>query len=610
MVVLIASLLLTSLPEQRIHAATQLTPLPDWKAELLGTPVFLPTPTSGDDADNNAGSPPPSNDQGATPPQVAPNVRVNGPQALFPAGLLGRSETTIGVAGNGKLLAAGWNDARGFLHAPFNIFPGTPGLSGSAFSTNGGNTWTEAGPPFITGAPDPNNPTCGDIVTRGDPWIDTNSFGSSQATIFYANLAVHQSAACATAFNGIPAGVSVHRGSFFTTSGGTLSFGWNDVRLLQAVPGVGLSAGFPLDFYDKESLAADKLRPNVFMAVTNFVGLAPSTQGCGFGQIELWHSFDGGNTWASPPTLVQIDQVQTTPAVDCSSGRLNQGPSEAVAPNGDVYVAWQNGPDFSGGFLVFPLDVSIRVARCINFGAGPCTTILNEPINSLRRSTPQGYNRNRQNDFPRIAVADQNSNNPGRVLVTYHTGTGTPLATSVFPESNILVKFTDNAGATWNGPFNVNPPSDGRKNFWPVVNTGDGGVVSVVWYSSAETNITPDPNDIECIPGGKQAGGGISQNGKLSSLVDVFIAQSLDGGKTWETPVKVTSVTSNWCKARTNIRPTFGDYIDAKGFGNTIFVVWADARIAAPLPDSLAPPAGPRTQESDTFYATVTLFDG
>ncbi len=612
-------------------ADDQVTPFPEWKGELLGAASYAAL--FGHDSDNSLGSSSsaPSSFNPARPPNVSPNTRVNDPQSLPPAGRLGRSETTLSVGGNGNFLVAGWNDADGFARRPFTsppAIPGAPGLSGYGFSTDGGNTWTDGGTPFIAASPDPAHPACGGIVTRGDPWLDQGGYGTE--TVYYANLAVYElpaaEAYCTTATSVTTAGVSVHRGHFTETSpgSGTFTFGWSDVQLLKAQPGVGLAVGAPLDFYDKEALAADKLgsRPNVFVSVSNFVGLlSPATAGCGFGQIELWHSYDGGNTWATTPTLVQIDEVQTTPTVDCSTGRLNQGSEPAIAPDGTVFVAWQSGPNFSSGSMVFPLAESIRVARCDNFGAGPCTLILNHAINSMRFSAIQGYNRNRMNDFPRIAVA-QSGAHMGRVYVAYPTGSGTPVATSVFPDSDIQIMFTDDGGTTWSGPFAVSPPNDGRKDFWPVVSIDQGGNVDVVYMSSLEANLTTSTSDIECIPGAKQLGGGISQNGLRSSLVDVKWAQSIGGSGSFETPIKVNSVTSNWCKARTNVRPTFGDYIDARSFGNRVFVLWGDGRLAAPAPQSCgpvppfpvtcAPPpftgpptTGPRDRESDVFYSSI-----
>jgi hypothetical protein len=592
-------------------AAGGLVPSLAWKEELLGAPSFQGL--SEQEVQNLLA--------GSSGPVVGPNVRVNDPQTLFPAGRLGRSETTIAVAGGGRFLVAGWNDAEGFNRRPFTL-PGQlgfqagkpPGLSGFGFSTNGGATWTDGDVPF-TGAVDENFEDCGAIVTRGDPWLDSSDSTASGATIFYANLAVHEFDAAANipldpdkcAFEGNQAGVSVHRGGFFQTSSGALSFNWKDVRLLQAIEGVGKSVGFPLDSYDKEALAAKG--DLVAVSVTNFVGRGPDIQGCGFGQIELWTSHDRGDSFEGP-ILVQIDQVSDVPGLaGCFSGRLNQGSQPIIVDDHTVAVVWQNGPDFVNGALRRPLDVKILASTCDLEERSCSTPVIVDSVNSMRLSPPEGYNRNRQNDFPRIAVA-QGGPHPGRVFVVYPSGTSRdPRDANVFTASDILLKFSDDRGLTWRGRFQVNPPGDGRKDFWPVASVDAEGNVNVVYYSSNEVNVTPDPTDTECspdrlgVPGNPRAR--FAQDGNLSSLVDVVMAQSGDGGKTFGAPVMVTEKTSNWCKARSNIRPNFGDYIDAKSLGETVFIVWADGRLPAPAADTLAPPAGPRDREADVFYGTA-----
>ncbi len=593
------------------QSGAQVVPFPEWKGEILGAASHAALFGHNGDNSVSSSSSPPLSSSGGRPPNISPNTPVNGPQALAPNGLIGRSETTLSVSGQGNFLVAGWNDAQGFCSPPFNSLacPAAPahiGLSGYGFSRDGGDTWTDGGTPFLSGSPDPAFPQCGGIVTRGDPWLDAGGHGND--TVYYSNLAVYQTPAghpdCSTATFVTTAGISVHRGNFQANG-----FGWNDVFLLKPQAGIGLAVGFPLDFYDKESLAADKngSRRHVFVSVTNFVGRIqtpplPNIAGCGFGQIELWRSLNGASSWGAAPTLVQIDQVSLT---DCGTGRLNQGSQVAVGPDGTAYVAWQNGPDFLAGATVTPLDVDIMAANCGFAGTGPCTVGTVASIGSLRLSAPQGYNRNRLQDFPRVAVA-QTGTHRGRVYVVYASGTGTPVAPGpVFADFDILLKFSDNGGATWQGPVNVNPPSDGKKDFWPVVSVDQNGNVDVVYVSSDEANVTAPTSDIECIPAAKQAGGGISQNGTRSSIVDIFWAQSLDGGATFQAPMKVTEVSSNWCKARSNIRPAFGDYIDGDSFGNRVFVSWADGRLPAPAPDTLAPPGGPRTFEPDVFYATI-----
>lgn len=556
---------------------------PKEKAELLGGASYAALFGQLDDGGSSSSASSPSSFNPRRPPNVSPNVVANAPQVIPPTGRIGRSETTVAVGGEGKFVVVGWNDAEGFLRAPFGPSPATPGLSGFGFSTDGGQTFTDGDVPFVPGVVDPANPTCGGLVTRGDPWLDIGGVGKD--TVYYANLAVHEKRSCLLAFAGIPAGVAVHRGKFAAKS-----FAFTDVRLLQ-------SPEFPNDFYDKEALATDKSgsRPHVYVSLTNFEGI-PISPDCsvagGFGTIEVWRSLDGGDTWAGP-VVVQPDQTNTSD-LTCFTGRLNQGSAPAVGPDGTVYVAYQNGPDFLAGVSVTPLDVDIKVARSDDFGATFGAPVKVGDINSIRNSPPDGYNRTRINDFPRIAVADSGPFR-GRVYVAFQSAPA-PGAHA----SNVFVSHSDDRGQTWSTPVRIGAAvATNTLRFWPVVTVQTGGNVDVVYYESVETNVTPDPNDRECRPPGRAVPGQ-----KLSSLVDVFWAQSIDGGVTFETPMLVTDVTSNWCKARVNIIPNFGDYIDSRSFGNRVFTSWADGRLPI-TPDTLPAPAGPRDRTADAFYATV-----
>jgi hypothetical protein len=87
--------------------------------------------------------------------------------------------------------------------------------------------------------------------------------------------------------------------------------------------------------------------------------------------------------------------------------------------------------------------------------------------------------------------------------------------------------------------------------------------------------LNPDSTVIECSIG---IGGGLTRRSIRSSIVDTFMARSNDHGATFQTPVKLSSTSSNWCKGTVNIRPNFGDYIGATTVGPKTHAVWADDR--------------------------------
>jgi hypothetical protein len=505
-------------------------------------------------------------------PIVGPNVRVNAPQQPP----FGRSETTIATNATGNRLVAGWNDAEGFLRPPFGTGPGTPGLSGYGYSTDGGQTWTDGDAP----------PNFNGVVTRGDPWLDSDGLN----LFYFANLAVDEA--------GNSLGLSVHRGSFKGSG-----FSWNDVRVFDS-PRNATSPG--ADFYDKEALAAGNPKTDLsaaYVSVTNFQELCGNPQ-FGFGQIEVWRTYDRGNTWQGP--AIAGPEAPDSVASCGFLGTLQQSSVPAIGPNGEVYVVWQYGPFFAEDGSV-STDADIVVARSLDRGASFEPPVKVADINSMRQNPPVGYNRERINDHPRITVATDGPYK-GRVFVTYYSASASTVGAGTVPcppgtapgvvcvgptltSSQVFVRYSDDQGKTWSAARRVvpTPPRQGVKRFWPVVTVPPGGTkVDVVYYQSREAQATPDPGDIECnvsiAPGGVQR-----RVSTVSSLVDTYRVQSLDGGQTWSTPVLVSSATSNWCTTVSNIRPNFGDYIDSKSTPNATHLVWADGRNGVP----------------DTFYATV-----
>jgi hypothetical protein len=501
---------------------------------------------------------------------VGPNVRVNAAQQVR----FGRSETTIASGQDGQRIVVGWNDARGFCGPPFNTPcppPSSPGLSGFGFSIDGGATFTEGGaPPVLVVENVP-------VFTRGDPWLAADRYGN---TFFYANLAVH-------AVTGEDLGVSIHRGRF---SNGT--FSWFDAHTVNS-PNSGSDA------YDKEAIAVDEQGRLGVVTVTNFQELCGLSQN-GFGQIEVWRTADGGTTWLGP-TLAGPEMPDSVAACG-NAGTLQQSSAPAFGPNGEVYVTWQQGPTFNLNG-VSTTDAKIVVARSLDggFSFGPPATVAT--INTMRNNAPVGFNRDRINDHPRIAVATAGQYR-GRIFVSFYSAvapvTAAPLAPCSSPlppeipagslcrdqrltSSQVFVSYSDDLGLSWSSPVAVASAlpesSTGLKRWWPVVNVQRDGDVSVVYYESVEVPTAAGSCIVRVAnlpPTGNPAG--VYRKGPARSSVNTYVARSRDGGLTFDPPVKVSSATSDWCATVSNIRPNYGDYISATGAIGRVLATWADGR--------------------------------
>ncbi|MGQ0571355.1 MAG: hypothetical protein ACT4P5_17770, partial [Armatimonadota bacterium] len=193
---------------------------------------------------------------------------------------------------------------------------------------------------------------------------------------------------------------------------------------------------------------------------------------------------------------------------------------------------------------------------------------------------PAGYNRDSNNDFPRIAVA-HHGRFKGRIYVTYQDCSAANGAAPFSQDTDAYLVYSDDRGLTWSAPIALHPTADGKLQFWPVVSVEATGAVNVVYYEDREVNLTPDPTDIECrVRIGGPLSDPIFKESRVSSLVDVFRVRSTNGGTTWSAPVKVTTQTTNWCAATplNSIIPNFGDYIDIRSYGRKSHVVWADGR--------------------------------
>lgn len=494
--------------------------------------------------------------------RVGPNVRLNAPQKPFPEGKLGRAGVAVAADEEGRSLVAAWDDIEGTCGPPFGEVcppPSPPGLTGFGYSIDGGRTWTDAGAPALAEG----------AMTAGHPWLDRG--GVDGQTFFMANRA-------RSSFDRTQVGLTFHRGRFKGDA-----FEWEEARLLRS-PKAG-------DVWRSPSLAAARDGSGkVFVAFSTLREVC-GAPGRSAGQIELLRSTDEGRTWQGPVVVGVDDTPVTADPKDprcAGSGSFQFATNVALGPGGEVYVIWQFGPFAE---VANPprtgSTAAIRFSRSLDEGRTFTATRDVAVVNALWSTPPAGFSKDNAGNYARIAVAQEGPHR-GRIHVAYTSATARvdgPATQQSPVSSQVYLIHSDDQGGTWSAPVELGGPvpATGMKRLFPTVAVHPGGEVSVVYLESQERQATPDPEDVEC---NTRLLSGLFRAGKVSSLVDLHWVRSTDGGSTFGPPVRVTSATSNWCKARYDtagfLFANFGDYLGAFPAGNRLLAVWTDGRGGVP----------------------------
>ncbi len=519
--------------------------------------------------------------QAAPPPKVSGNVRVNDEQALFPQGNPGRMTSSITNSPDGQNLLVVYEDLQGLCGPPIGekCTPlNQPGLSAYSFSTDGGVTWTDVGfPRAVDGG-----------ITAGHPWVDrlgrsadVESAGGRDPGVymFASRMQLPDQEA------DLGDGLAVYRGTFaantFTLKNGTL-----------------LNSPDPdNNLYSREAIAAAKDgSADAYVVYINVDEICDVAYG-GFGQVELFRTHDGGDSWQGPVVVSKDSTPATNPNnPNCGSvGSLQIAPAVAIGPNRAVYTVWQYGPYFPADGIN-ALDDYIAFSASFDGGVTFSKPIFIAHLNAMRENPPVGYAKNRMNDQPRIAVA-QSGPHRGRIYVTIESAV-TPVSSSPGDQTDVSSQvyevYSDNRGLTWSDPIPLAPPvpATGLKRIWPTVSVRDDGSVDVVYLESQEVATGTDCN-VAFNPTSFRVG-------PLNSLVDTYWVQSRDGGSTFSAPLKVSTATSNWCLAPYSFAPSdptvgfllsnAGDYMGTASVLNQTLTVWPDDRSGV----------------MDTFFGKVT----
>lgn len=491
-----------------------------------------------------------------------------------------QSETELAVLNAqgdaGKKIVAGYNDSWGFYDT-------RQGLSGFAYSTNGGNTWIDGGglPTKVAGGP----PAAGMDRFLGDPVVVVRH---STKTFWYASI--YQS----------PAGyntLSVSRGTFKsgttpavpesesnTACGKTGAFGvatqpknvnerivWEPPVEAVAPPNLGPGNS---DFLDKEWMYVDQRTGTLYVTYTNF-------EADGDTPLQMVVSYDGGQTWSAPRTIVP-NLLDT----------FNQATMPVTLPSGRVVVTW-----FSRTFdLITGAELSQRIEYAYSDDDGLTWSAVMKVSDVNPQGEPLGYNRARATilNAPYINVdkgaddgidtpAEQASAGFGNAYITYFSGTTNfPTLTKA---ANVFVSRLTSNGTIVNPRVQADDDGTTTTHVFPTVQVNKHGHVYLGWLDrrlDTSRNI----------------------------LTDNFASRSTDQGATFSPNRRQTDVSTSWY-TRVDARPNMGDYNSSDLLGFNQFVqTWADGRFpgpgnatcTAPTP-TLACPTGRAQATADSVFS-------
>ena len=236
--------------------------------------------------------------------------------------------------------------------------------------------------------------------------------------------------------------------------------------------------------------------------------------------IMVAYSGDGGRSFSSPNLI--------------SNSLSSQGSVPVVGPNGELYVVWD---DLSNNQIVESKSTDGGVSFSSPVAVSSIVQ-LPEPPNFLANSFF------RVNSFP-TAAADDTDGNVYVGWADYRNG-----------YADILSSRSLDGGATWSKPIKVNDDNTNHDHFFP-------------WMAVSHGLLNIDFYDRRLDP----------QN----HLVDVFYAESADGGSSFSPNIRVTDASFNPdAIIFSNGESFIGDYIGIASNGTLAHPVWTDIPPTSP----------------------------
>ncbi|MBC8320298.1 MAG: T9SS type A sorting domain-containing protein [Bacteroidetes bacterium] len=297
----------------------------------------------------------------------------------------------------------------------------------------------------------------------------------------------------------------------------------------QAAPNPGIITDKNHMWIDNSSISP--YEGNLYVVWTNFGGPYE-------GEIGFSYSTDDGETWT----------VNSNISSDVNAGSHNQGVNLSTGPNGELYAVWAIYDSWpSGG------SDEVAIGMAMSLDGGNTWNQAKRIITNIRGIRATMTNKNmRVNSFPVATVDDSNGADKGAIYVTW-ANIGTP---GINYGNNIdvyVIKSVDN-GTTWSNPLKVNSDVGGRgkQHFFPWITCDPtNGILSMIYY---------DDRNVD------------------SSQCEVYCANSVDGGSTWE-EFKVSDVSFTPAPIPGMADKYMGDYLGIHSKNGVVYPVWTDNRM-------------------------------
>jgi hypothetical protein len=432
----------------------------------------------------------------------------------------GQAELSIAVDATGQHIVVGFNDTRGFGLNP-------AGVSGFAYSDDGGATFTDGGQLPTTGNPALNGSIGGTSYPQvfGDPDVKYVPGGGGLQFI-YASIMV-KGLGPAPNFTGTAQTLCIHR----STDGGHTWQGPFEVTAATNPTGV-VSGGNARDASDKEFIDVDPDTGRVLVSWSNFTSTKVIPGG-----VEISVARCDNVMTGSPPTW-SARSVLNSGALTFDTGSI---PRFAGNLSNDVYVAWARSSATMatpyGGWSYGNIGFSRSTDNGVTWSAATSLTSDFFPID-------QNPGNDRVHSFPGLAVDNSMGAAKGNVYVVYVNNNNKDGGDIVFQRSS-------NRGASFSAPILLNGrPGADRTQWFPVVSVDS---------STGRVNVMYDDQ-------------GIADSGDLLEMTWIY---SDDGGVTWSKPSPLTARPFHGGYGNDTGQPNLGDYNGITTHSGAVYAAFA-----------------------------------